>query len=366
MHRQERGRRQQEGQMLRMKPFDYTRPTSVESATELLNKQDRQARAIAGGTDLLPNLKLGSTQADLLVSLADLPALRGIRGLSDDEMTTAQPHEVEIGGATTLAEICQDTLLRAVLPQLVQAVERIASPQIRNRATLAGNLCLDTRCRYINQSDLFREALGGCLKSHGDECHVVPGGQNCVAAMSCDTAPILIALGARLALVGGENGARELSLAEFYNTNGLQHTNLQPGELIAAVRVPVPAVGVLVTYRKWARRNSIDFPLVSVGVRLEVLVDGASELSGDDGVVLSGGLVVVGVLGPRPRVIRLRGLVGRKIDEAFATEVGALVVRRCRPLENVPYSAAYRRRRAGVEAARAVRSLVGAVDSGLC
>ena len=322
--------------MLRMRPFDLHQPESLAEALTLLQQHGDAARLLAGGTDVLPSLKLGQTQAAVLVSLRRLPELQGIE---------LEGGELRIGAASRLAEIAADETIRVHLPALAHAASRVASPQIRNMGTLGGNLCLDTRCRYINQSDLWREALGGCLKSHGKECHVVPGGQGCVAALSSDTAPVLIAYGGVLDLAGPQ-GLRTLAVAELYAVDGRHHLRLQPGEVIVAVRVPVPEPGTLVSYRKWSVRKSIDFPLVSVALRL----DCAQGL-------LQGGLMAVGALNPRPRVLTLERWAGRAVDEGLATELSQHAFERCRPLPNIPYEAEYRRERIAVEVRRAVMDL---------
>ena len=343
--------------MLRLPAVRYLRPTSLGAALDQLasaagpaSQQTGAApvRVLAGGTDLLPNLKLGSDRAEALLSLAALPALRGVE-LLPGASGGAGGATLRIGAATTLATLGADPLVQRHLPSLAATVARIASPQIRNQATLAGNLLLDTRCRYINQSELFRAALGGCLKSHGDVCHVVPGGKGCVAALSCDSAPILIALGATL-VVHRAAGVRRVEVAKLYNTNGLAHTAIEPGELVVAVEIPIAPSHVRVTYRKWARRQSIDFPLVSVALRLEVAETTAT---------LKTGLLVVGALGPRPRLVSLAKLAGQPLAPALAEAVAALAVKRCRTLPNLPYDAAYRRRRLGVEAKRAALALLG-------
>ena len=245
-----------------------------------------------------------------------------------------------------------------LLPALAHALGRIASPQIRNMGTLGGNLCLDTRCRYINQSELWREALGGCLKSHGSECHVVPGGQGCVAALSADSVPVLIAYGAVAHLArwdGTQPQAaqghgpgplwRAVPVAELYTTDGLAHVDLRPGEILTHLEVPLPAASSQVVYRKWAVRQSIDFPLVSAALRLDRSPDGR----------LAGGVLAIGALGPRPRVLKLDKWIGAAVDEALALALGDLAFERCRPLPNIPYDADYRRERLRVEVRRAVR-----------
>lgn len=322
--------------MLRMRPFDLHQPESLTEALALMQQHGDAARLLAGGTDVLPSLKLGQTRAAVLVSLRRLPELQGI---------DVQGGELRIGAASRLAEVAADEQILAHLPALAFAASRVAGPQIRNMGTLGGNLCLDTRCRYINQSDLWREALGGCLKSHGKECHVVPGGQGCVAALSSDTAPVLIAYGALLDLAGPV-GVRTLPVAELYAVDGCHHLRLQPGEVIVAVRVPLPEPGTQVTYRKWSVRKSIDFPLVSVALRL----DCAQGL-------LRSGLLAVGALNPRPRVLTLERWAGRAVDDTLAAELGQYAFERCRPLPNIPYDAEYRRERIAVEVRRAVLDL---------
>lgn len=322
--------------MLRLRPFELHQPASLAEVVALLARHGPEAKLLSGGTDLLPNMKLAQTQAQHVISLRLLPDLHGVE-VGDGT--------VRIGAATRLAALAQDADVQEWLPALAFAAAHVASPQIRNMATLGGNLCLDTRCRYINQSELWREALGGCLKSHGDECHVVPGGQGCVAALSADTVPPLIAYRGVVDLLGPD-GARTLPIAELYDTDGVAHVQIGRDEVLVAVRVPVPAPTTRVVYRKWSVRKSIDFPLVSVAVRLDLQPAGE---------VLSGGAIVAGVLGPRPRVLDLAKWAGRTVDEALATELGQLAFDRCRPLPNVPYDTEYRRERLAVEVRRAVR-----------
>jgi 4-hydroxybenzoyl-CoA reductase subunit beta len=324
--------------MLRLPPLELHQPATLHEAVELVQRLPQPVRVIAGGTDLLPNMKLRQTAADHLVSLRRIPELQGVARGMDGGLV--------IGAATRLCDLAVHADVLAVAPALADAAGRVASPQIRNRATLGGNLCLDTRCRYVNQSELWREALGGCLKSHGSECHVVPGGQGCVAALSSDTAPVLIAYGASAEFVSGK-GNRWVPVAELYDTDGLDHVRKARDELLVRVKLPPPSPNSRFAYRKWAVRKAIDFPLVSVAVRLDCARD-----------VLAGGVLVVGVLGPRPRVLDLTKLHGRKLDAALAHELGQVAFQRCHPLPNVPYDPEYRRLRLEVEVRRAVRLLV--------
>ena len=322
--------------MLRLRPLEVVRPTTAEEAVALLAAGD--AWALSGGTDVLPNLKQGLGHPARLVSLRGVPDL--------DTVTRTDPG-LRIGARARLSDLAASPDVRAMFPALADACGRVASPQVRTMATLGGNLCLEPRCRYVNQSELFRQALGGCLKSHGTECHVVPGGQSCVAALSADTVPVLVALDATAELLGPA-GPRDLPVEDLYGPDGRRSVGLHPGELILAVRVPALAPGSRVAYRKWAVRRSIDFPLVSVAVRLDTVDDR-----------LATGTAVAGVLGPRPRRVALNDLAGAPLDDALCGAIADRVWRRCKPLENVPYDAEYRRDRLRVEVARAVRELVG-------
>ncbi|MFZ4576765.1 MAG: FAD binding domain-containing protein [Myxococcota bacterium] len=329
--------------MLRLRPFDLLQPLKLEEVLEALRTHAPNARLIAGGTDLLPNLKLGHGRAEVLVSLRQVAELNEI---------TLDDQGLRIGAGVRLHDLAQDPDVLQRAPILAESAARAASPQIRRMGTLGGNLLLDTRCRYINQSELFREALGGCLKSHGQECHVVPGGQTCVSALSADTVPALIVLGATVE-IAGPSGRRSLPVADLYVTDGTQHTAVGRDEVLMAVRVPAspvsdaqPGLAHRFATRKWAVRKSIDFPLVAIALRLDL-----------DGEVTRGGVLAVAVLGPRPRVLDLAAFAGVPIDDALADRVGQLAFDRCRPLPNVPYDAAYRRERLAVEVRRAVRSL---------
>ncbi len=328
--------------MLRLPVFDVAAPDKLTDALRSLADSQAGARPLGGGTDLLPNVKLGQTRMAMALLLRGVGELRGIERRGDN---------LWLGAGNTLAQVAQDEQVRDALPALAHAASRVASPQIRNMATLGGNLCLDTRCRYINQSEFWRQALGGCLKSHGSECHVVPGGQGCVAALSSDTAPALIAYDATVEIASWRDEGvqtREVPLAELYDSDGTRHVRLESTELLVGVRAPVPGLNVRVGHRKWAVRKSIDFPLISVALRLEL-----------DGALAAGGKLVVGVLGPRPRVLDLKAFAGRALAPDFARDLGQLAFDRCRPLPNVPYDAEYRRERLPVEVRRLALSLFG-------
>jgi 4-hydroxybenzoyl-CoA reductase beta subunit len=329
--------------MLRLPQFDVALPTTLDAAVTELARPG--ARLVAGGTDILPNLKHKLDTPERLVSL------RRVRGLAE---VVDLGESLRIGAGITLAALSEHPTVKAQHPALADAAGRVASPLIRNSATLGGNVNLDTRCRYVNQSEFWREAIGGgCLKSEGNVCHVVPGGRNCVAAMSSDTVPVLIALGASIELMGS-TGVRQIPLVDYFHADGIAHTTRASDEITTALIVPKATAARRARYVKWSVRESIDFPLVSAALCFDLDVDG------DHGVVQSV-RVVVGVLGARPRVVtKLDEAVGKKLsDPAVARIVSEQVHAQCKPLENVPFEAAYRRHMLRVLVRRGVETLAG-------
>ena len=331
--------------MLRLPQFEVESPDTIEGVVEALQRRPG-ARLIAGGTDILPNLKHFLDTPPALISLARVTALRGV--VRDDAAGV-----LRIGASVTLAALSEHAEVRAVFPSLAHSAGSVATPLIRNMGTLGGNVNLDTRCRYVNQSEFWRASIGGgCLKSEGDVCHVVPKGRNCVAAMSSDNVPVLIGLGASIVLVGPE-GRRELPLEEYYTADGIAHTLARPGEVTVELRVPLPTGPRRTKYVKWSVRKSIDYPLLSVALRFDLASDSAhAEVTGVQ--------VVCGVLGAKPRVVtRLTEVLGKKLsDPAVARIVSEATHAQCKPLENVPYEAAYRREMLRVYTRRAVEAIV--------
>ena len=184
--------------MLRLPPFEYHRPDTVRAAVDLLGELGDSAMLIAGGTDVIPNMKHRLHEPDHLVSLRGVAELRGIQ---------IQDNTLVLGAGASLAEVAAHPLVRTHAPAMASAAGQVAGPQLRSMGTLGGNLCLDTRCTYYNQSYFWRRSLGFCLKKDGDTCHVTQVGKKCVAAHSADTPPVLWVLGARAELVSA-GGAR--------------------------------------------------------------------------------------------------------------------------------------------------------------
>jgi 4-hydroxybenzoyl-CoA reductase subunit beta len=336
--------------VLRLHEYRYHRPRSLGEALDLLRAED--ALPIAGGTDLMPNMKHGLFTPAHLVALKGIAALHGIHpvdGVGERLADEAGAVALSIGAAETLADVARDPLVRCRFPSLAAAAGLVAGPQIRNPGTLGGNLCLDTRCTYYNQSRFWRGALGYCLKKDGDVCHVTRTGRKCVAAHSADTPPVLMTLGAEVVLASPD-GERRLPVAEFFVADGSWNTVRRRGELVTRVIVPLPRRPLRTAYRKLRQRNSIDFPLLSVALAAET----------DEGGVVESFTLVVSALGARPRVVTglERVAVGRPLRE-IAEPVAELAFRQCHPLENLTADPEWRRAMVPVQVRRALQEMAG-------
>jgi 4-hydroxybenzoyl-CoA reductase subunit beta len=319
--------------MLRLPPFEYHRPGSLDEAVELLAEHGSEAMPIAGGTDLVPNMKHRLFTPAHLVALGGLAEMKGCREEGEGGL--------ELGAGETLSSVAASPLVRARIAALADAAGHVAGPQLRNRGTLGGNLCLDTRCTYYNQTEFWRQALGYCLKKDGEVCHVTRVGKKCVAAHSADTPPVLMAVGATARLVSAE-GEREIPVDDFFVPDGIWNTRREPGELVVSLRVPGPEPGLhrYTGYAKLRQRKAVDFPLLTVAAAL--WVDAEDRVTAIRGVVTG--------LGARPRL--LTGWDDIAVGEAAPDgrlepeAVEALADRahqQCRPLENMIVDPEWRR-----------------------
>ena len=303
--------------MLRMDPTRITHPENVDETLALLDQHGDRAKLCAGGTDLVPNMKHGLHEPEVVVHLARVGELRGIREEEDS---------IRIGAMTTLHSVTQSELVQQHVPGLVDAAGLVAGPQLRRMGTIGGNLCLDTRCLYYNQTYFWREALGFCLKKDGTQCHVVAAGKNCVAAASNDTATMLLCLDAEVE-IRSQQATRRIPLQDFYVADGVHNTVLQPGELLVAVIVPKSGTGTQRRegYAKLRHRHSIDYPLLSVGCRFDV----------DDDSTLRNARLVVSALAARPKAVPLDAFMGRALNDELIEEIANFAHRKCTPLTNI-------------------------------
>jgi len=262
--------------MIRLPVFRFHQPESLSDVIALLEASEGETRVVAGGTDLWPNLKRRHQSAEVVVSLGRVAELCGIRsegeGAEDAGEASHEAYGLHIGAMTTLAEVCSDPTVRSDYPALARAVESISSPAIRNVATLGGNLCLDTRCNYYNQSEEWRSAIDFCLKKDGDICWVAPQSPRCWAVSASDAAPVLCALGAWVRLVS-PSGTREVLVADLYRDDGIDYLTMRPNEVLEAIVLP-PPTGLEASFWKLRRRESIDFAALSVAVAVRRSADG--------------------------------------------------------------------------------------------
>ncbi len=297
------------------------------------------AMYIAGGTDLIPNMKHRLFEPSHLVALKGITELGGIR--VDDG-------HLRIGAAETLSNVATNPEVVSRFPALADAAAHVAGPQLRNAGTIGGNLCLDTRCTYYNQTAFWREALGYCLKKDGTVCHVTKIGKKCVAAHSADTPPVLMTLDAIATLVGPE-GARRIPVRDFFVADGILNSRRAPDEIVTEVRIPLASAERKQAYAKLRQRKSIDFPLLTIAI--------AAELEGDGRVRSIEGVVTA--LGSRPRVLSGWGdvAVGRQLDADVVEELAQRAHEQCHPLENMIVDHEWRRAMVPVYVRRALEKL---------
>jgi len=332
--------------MLRLHAYRYHRPAQLEQALELLATHAPAALPIAGGTDLMPNMKHRLFTPDHLVGLRGLAELHGIAATAGDpagaaiEQTRDGPSAamqagrpaLRIGAAVTLAAIARDPVVRRDLPALARAAGLVAGPQLRNMGTIGGNLCLDTRCTYYNQTEFWRSALGYCLKKDGSVCHVTRVGRKCVAAHSADTPPVLMVLDATVELAS-VRGTRAVPVGDFFVADGVRNTVRAADEVVTAVRVPRPPAGVRTAFEKLRLRGAIDFPLLNAALALELAGDAVASMT-----------LVVSGLGARPRVVAgLDKLAGTSAGPDLVAAVAARAFDQCHPLESSTVDPEWRR-----------------------
>ena len=319
--------------MMRLPWFDFREPRSVAEAAKILAGEGPAAMLIAGGTDLIPNMKRRHQSPKTLVSLRGVQELKKANGA--------------LGAGLTLTELVDSPAVREKHRGLWQAAAQVATPHLRNMGTLGGNLCLDTRCNYYNQSHEWRQAIDFCLKKDGQTCWVATASKRCVAVSSTDTAPALIALGAAVRLVSAQ-GEREVPLAALYNNDGIDYLSRRPDEILTEVSVPQ---GWTSSYWKLRRRGSFDFPVLGVAA--------AAQL-GPDGEVLQLRLAL-GAVASRPFLVDKAGdkALGRKLGDDVIGEVAAAVASRAKPMDNTDMDLYWRKDVVASFVGHALRELRG-------
>jgi 4-hydroxybenzoyl-CoA reductase subunit beta len=318
---------------MHLDPFELHRPTSVDETVQLARSLAGRFDYLAGGTDLLPNYKMHLNLKPHLIALDGVGELAG--------------HSVErLGAMARLADLERDPVLAATWPGLADAVGEVATPLVRASGTVGGNLLLETRCFFFNQSYFWRASLGFCLKADGDRCHVVPQKETCYATFSGDLAPPLMALEATVELAG-PSGRRRIPLGDLYDAkgDGIRRVTTGPGELVVAVHLPSAARGRRSRYKKLRVRPTFDFPELGVAVAGRWDEKRVEELR-----------IAIGGAETRPRRFDelTEAVVGGSLGEERARALGEEIARAVRPVHNTFLPADYRRRMVGVFVRRAI------------
>jgi 4-hydroxybenzoyl-CoA reductase subunit beta len=309
--------------MMRLPWFEYRAPKALAEAARILAGEGPDAMLIAGGTDLLPNMKRRQMAPKVLVSLNTIPELK----------RNGSVH----GAGLTLTQIVDSKAPKA----LRQAAHQVATVHLRNMGTLGGNLCLDTRCNYYNQNYEWRKAIDFCLKKDGEVCWVATASKRCVAASSTDCAPALIALGARVKLVSSKS-EREVLLEDFYNNDGIDYLKRRPDEILTEIQIPKSENS---TYWKLRRRGAFDFPVLGVAAAMT-----------EEGV-----RIALGAVASRPFLVEKANafLKGKRLTDEAIDEAAKLVASRAKPMDNADLDLYWRKDVAGEFARYALRELRG-------
>lgn len=320
-------------------PFKVLRPRNLDAAVAALGRYGLDVQLVAGGTDLIPSMKQG---------LFAPKALLDLKGLRDLGFVRFDPERgLTVGALTTISGVTESPVIARHFPVLHAAAKSVASPLLRNMGTLGGNLCLDTRCLYYNQSAFWRQSLGGCIKKDGTLCHVAPGSDMCWAAFSGDTAPALLVLGASVRLAS-PRGAREVALADFYVNDGLVRMNKAHDEIVTSVHVPAASAGWGGAYKKLRIRQSIDYPLAGIAAALQ---------KNSDGTCLQARVALTAV-NPAPKLVKAaEALAGKRYDPALVEEVAADAIRTGKPLRTSASTMEYRRHMIRVFVRRTLQEL---------
>lgn len=326
--------------MLRLPSFRYEPAFSVSEAVALLDEHGDDGLPVSGGTDLYPNMKQGLTTARVLIGLRTAAELRFIN--------YDRARGLEIGALTTLSAIAASPHVIAHYPALARAAALVGTPEIRSMGTIGGNLSLDTRCNYYNQSSGWRKAVGCCLKREGDVCRVAEHSARCLAVNSSDTAPVLQAFDAAITLAG-PSGQRTVPLAQYYCDDGRNPTLRRSSEIVTRVTLRPPRPYTRSSYHKLRFRGSFDFPVLGVAVVAQLDPDG----------ICRDARMVLGAVAPRPLDVRdaAQRLIGTRLDRGAIAEAAELAFKAGKPMDNTSGSLLYRKRMLRVFSQRALEEI---------
>ncbi len=320
--------------MLRLPSFRYLQPTTLAEALAMKADAGPESAYVAGGTDLYPNMKRRHQEPRTVVSLMAIPELSGSGKREGGSV---------LGPAVTLTEIAADPEIRVRYNAVATAAELVSTPLLRNMGTLGGNLCLDTRCNYYNQTYEWRKAIDFCMKKDGAICWVAPSSPRCWAVSSSDVAPVMVAIGAEYRLVG-PGGERVVPAGRFYANDGIDYLTKQPDEILVEVRLPAPN-GWDAVYHKLRRRGSFDFPVLGVGAWVQW-----------DGGRVADARIVLGGVASWPQEVPEAGaaLRGTRLEDDAIAAAAAAAYRPSKPMDNTDFDLSWRKQMTRVWVRRAV------------
>lgn len=326
--------------MLRLPSFRYLAPRTLEQAVHMLAAEGGQAMLVAGGTDLYPNMKRRQFTPAVLIGLRGIASLKGISGSPEQGM--------RIGAGVTLSTLAEHPVIQHHYTALATAARAVSTPQLRNMGTLGGNVLLDTRCNYYNQTEFWRHSIGYCMKKDGDVCLVAPGSPRCWAISSADTAPVLVSLEAQARLVS-EHGERTLPIRELFRDDGIHPYMVERDEVLTEILLP-PAGGWRSVYLKLRRRGSFDFPILGVAAALRFHQDGT----------VADARLTLGAVASHPIEANeaVKQLLYQPLSRELINAVAVAAAKRTRPLDNADLTINYRKQVTPVFVRRAFEELM--------
>ncbi len=330
--------------MIRLPRFRFRAPRSIAEAATWLAESPADTMLLAGGTDLVPNMKRRQQTPATVIALRQIPELAHISNGAG----------WSIGAGVTLSALVESASLRTNCAGLWQAAAQVATPHLRNMGTIGGNLCLATRCTYYDQSEEWRRAIGFCMKKDGATCWVATSSPRCLAVSSTDTAPMLLALDARVRLVSAE-GDRTIGLADLYANDGMHYLRRRPDEILTEVRVPDQA-GWRSAYWKLRRRGSFDFPVASAAVAVRL---------GPDDRVADARLVLGAVASqPMPSPAACAILLGQALTDEVIAAAAEAAYGVAKPMDNTDFELVWRKKMIRALVSSALRDIRGDASTG--
>ena len=323
--------------MLRLPSFNYLQPKTLAQAIAMQADAGPDGAFVAGGTDLYPNMKRRQQEPKVVISLMGIPELAGC------EMRDAG---CVVGPCITLSELSNLPSFRRSYPAVAHAAELVSTPLLRNMGTLGGNLCLDTRCNYYDQTYEWRKAIDFCMKKDGTICWVAPSSPRCWAVSSSDVAPVMVAIGAEFRLVGPK-GERVVPAGRLYANDGINYLTKDPDEILAEVRVPAPD-GWDAVYHKLRRRGSFDFPVLGVAAWIDW-----------DGAEVADARIVLGGVASWPQEVSEAGasLKGTDLSDDAIARAADAAYRPAKPLDNTDFDLSWRKQMTRVYVQAALEEL---------